>query len=96
MNMDDDTNGQPIVWRPVLSDGAQRQIDKPPLVDAASDDGDIFALMPPPQHTTLLHIDGELRRGSQDGLRLRIAQGELRRRHDRIAAPDSLKYQRHN
>ena len=51
MNMDDDTNGQPIVWRPVLSDGAQRQIDKPPLVDAASDDGDIFALMPPPQQT---------------------------------------------
>ena len=49
MNTNDDTNGPPIVWRSPLSD--DRRTDKAPPVDAASDDGDIFALMPPPQQT---------------------------------------------
>ena len=52
MNMDDDTNGQPIVWPPALSDAAQRRIDKaPPPMDQTLDDPDILALMPPAQPT---------------------------------------------
>ena len=54
------------------------------------------ALILPPQHKSLLHFDCELRRGGQDGLGLRIAQGKLRGRYDRLAAPDGLKYQRHD
>ena len=49
MNTNDDTNGQPIVWRSPLSD--VRRTDKAPPVNTASDYGDIFALMPPPQQT---------------------------------------------
>jgi hypothetical protein len=49
MNTNDDTNSPPIVWRSRLSD--DRRTDKAPPVDAASGDGDIFALMPPPQQT---------------------------------------------
>jgi hypothetical protein len=44
MNTKDDTIGRPIVCR-------SRRTDKAPPVDAASDDGDIFTLVPPPQQT---------------------------------------------
>jgi hypothetical protein len=47
MNMDDSTNGHRLATRP--SD--ERRTDKAPPVDAASDDGDIFALMPSSQQT---------------------------------------------
>jgi hypothetical protein len=49
MNPKDDTNGRPIVCRSPLSE--DRRTDKAPSVDAASDDGDIFTLIPPPQQT---------------------------------------------
>jgi hypothetical protein len=49
MNMNDDVNGQPIVWRSALSD--DRLTDNAPPADAAPDDGDIYALTPPRQQT---------------------------------------------
>ena len=49
MNMNDDTNRPPIVWRSPFSD--DRRTDEARPVDAASNDGDIFALMPPPPQT---------------------------------------------
>ena len=49
MNTNDETNGPPVVWRSPPSD--HRRTDRVPPVDAALDDGDIFALMPPPQQT---------------------------------------------
>jgi hypothetical protein len=48
MNTNDDTNGPPIICRSHLSE--DRRTDGPP-VDAAQDDGEILALMPPPQQT---------------------------------------------
>jgi hypothetical protein len=45
----DDTNGPLIVRRSPLPDDSR--IDKVPPADATSDDGDILALMPPPQQT---------------------------------------------
>jgi hypothetical protein len=59
MNMDDDTDGQPIVWRPALSDAAHRQTDNAPLrgeetpndrdifgTDAAASAGDLAVVWP--------------------------------------------------
>jgi hypothetical protein len=51
MNVDDDTNDQPIVWRSTDPDIAGRQTANPLTADAKPDDDDIFALMPPPQQT---------------------------------------------
>jgi hypothetical protein len=49
MNTNDDTNDQPIVWRSTLSD--DHRTDTTPPVDAAPDEHDIFAPLPPPQQT---------------------------------------------
>jgi hypothetical protein len=47
MNTNDDTNGQPIVCRSASSEVRRTDVAAP--VDAASDDHDIFARMPPPR-----------------------------------------------
>jgi hypothetical protein len=49
MNTNDDTNGPPPIMAIPPSD--DRLTDKTPPVDAAPNDADIFALLPPPQQT---------------------------------------------
>jgi hypothetical protein len=49
MNTNYDTNDPPIVWRFPRSE--DQRTDEAPPADAAPDDYDIFAQMPPPQQT---------------------------------------------
>jgi hypothetical protein len=51
MNVDDDTNDQPIVWRSAVPDITACQTANPPTANATPDDDNIIALMPPPQRT---------------------------------------------
>jgi hypothetical protein len=51
MNVDDDTNDQPIVWRSAAPDITACLTANLPSVDEVPDDGDISALIPPPQDT---------------------------------------------
>jgi hypothetical protein len=51
MKVDDDTNAPPIVWRSAVPDITACRTANPPSLDGMPDDGDIFALMPPPQQT---------------------------------------------
>jgi hypothetical protein len=51
MNMDDSTNGPPIVWRSAVPRYHRLPDSRPPPEDETPDDGDTFALMPPAEQT---------------------------------------------